>query len=182
MNITDYKELSPLHHAVLKHRTSIVKALVQNPKKCNVNLQDRAGRTALFMAVQEKQFKIVRILLAVPTIDGNLAENERGYTPLQLAITQSSLTDWDIAKVLLENSAGITDIITPNKNGRTCLASARSRNLTPTLAKIYESYPSLAPKSTSSSNKGRSTGSDRTVGKKQNRTDTKGSNSSSSNV
>jgi ankyrin repeat protein len=85
INMLDKYQRTPLHAAMYTKSEKIVQLLVQDPSKCNVNVQDTYGDSPLHLAIRkvgsteedkQHQYEIVRILAALPTIDFNLQNNE----------------------------------------------------------------------------------------------------------
>ena len=117
---------TPLHEAVNRKNTLIVKALL-NRADIDVNSLDMSGRTALDNAVYYNCTSIVKLLLGCAGIDLT-SRDKLGYTPLHEAATWGFFS---IVKLLLD----CTDINvnSPDMSGRTALYIAVYYNSTPTV-------------------------------------------------
>ncbi|GJQ66527.1 hypothetical protein Trydic_g4513 [Trypoxylus dichotomus] len=96
-------------------------------KKCELNLNDNRGCTALHLAVEFKRADILRILLAQPAIRRN-ARNNNGETPLFLSLEDE--TNEEITNILINSGC---DINIANNEGVTPLhlaARCKTTNVT----------------------------------------------------
>ncbi|KAI9147082.1 ankyrin repeat protein [Paramyrothecium foliicola] len=86
----------------------------------NINAQDKRGRTALYVAVEQRNLKLFRTLLRKSP---NLAlQDNLGFTVLHLAVEQHNL---QLVKALLEHSTDYLNIT--DHHGRTAMHIATER-------------------------------------------------------
>jgi ankyrin repeat protein len=81
--VTDNDERTALHLAVLHNQEDVVKLLLQKMSIKRVNMIDKNGATALFLAAQDGRFNLVQLLLQAccsPSI-----ANAEGLTPAMIA-------------------------------------------------------------------------------------------------
>ncbi|HJD64880.1 MAG TPA: ankyrin repeat domain-containing protein [Rickettsia endosymbiont of Diachasma alloeum] len=81
IKIDEFKQLPPLHKAVLESNISNLRIYLH--RKCDVNEQDIYGKTALHYAYAKKNLDIIKILLKCPGIKICIKDND-GYTPVDL--------------------------------------------------------------------------------------------------
>lgn len=106
MNMIDKYGYGALHYAVERNHLSIVKELVKDPTKCNVNLRTRTeGLTALHRAIHcpNVDLEIVRVLAAVPTINFGLRDTESSLTIIEFAMLRDERPSTTYIDVLLQH-------------------------------------------------------------------------------
>lgn len=108
----DEGEATPLHLAVSKSRTEIVKLLLE--KKAEINAKDHLGETPLHLSISADEDLAIAELLLAAKADPNIADAD-GNTPLHLT------TERDVAELLVAKGA---DIGARNNEGRTPLHEA----------------------------------------------------------
>lgn len=105
IDVSEYR--SPLHAAVLKGHTGVVKVLLTAPN-ISVSAVDDAGDTALHKAARNGYIDVTEALLEVPNINVN-AENNDGETALDIA-TRGDHTDVMEALLAMQNiNANVAD-------------------------------------------------------------------------
>jgi ankyrin repeat protein len=88
LNLMDKEGSTPLHVASERNDTSIVELLVADKRKCNVNIQDINGDTALHRGVHSAE--IVKLLIKKCHVNHDL-HNRKGQTPFHKAIATGVL-------------------------------------------------------------------------------------------
>ena len=108
-----------LHHAVFHKKTMVVRLLLDVLGKRIVNVQDKAGDTALHLATQARRGdEIVRILLQYgASMD---VTNKKGRTPLHFAASHG----YGMVRLLCENGANVD---TRDCEGQTPLFAALAK-------------------------------------------------------
>lgn len=91
---------------------------VVHSKKCNVNYQDRDGRTALHYAAVNDNRAIVQLLLE-SNLDVNIVDNE-GWTALHVAVDKNA---YNVVQMLIDHNA---DRDAKNLDGMTPFDYARN--------------------------------------------------------
>ncbi|CAM6027369.1 unnamed protein product [Sphagnum balticum] len=124
-----YPGRTALHMAAANGNSEIVRAICQVKEEVDLNKRDVFGYTPLHLAcysTHPKRDEVIKILLASPNIDANVAAKVKGYyfTPLHLAIKAKSteivdmLLDWcPIGK----NYRKVLDVDTKSNSGWTAL-------------------------------------------------------------
>ena len=113
---------TPLLLAVLSHKTSIVRVLLQYRNLIDINSQNNDGNTALHVACEKRQADIVDLLLEAGC---NLSiRNNHGYIPFHSAC---AIGDIDILRKLLFHKDTF-DINTTDADGNTALDIAMKKN------------------------------------------------------
>jgi|UniRef100_A0A6C0GZF5 ankyrin repeat protein len=97
IDLKDKNKYYPIHHAILFNNQSILEILINN--KADINIKDSFGNTPLFIAIKQKNFKIIKYLLSNKKININIT-NDIGETALHIACNyeQESIVD-----LLLQN-------------------------------------------------------------------------------
>ena len=87
-NITNYKELTPLHVAVENKQFQSAAMLLKH-SNCNPNIQDLSGNTPLHLSISSMSLSDVEVFLIHKYIDLNI-QNNRGDTVLHIAVLRES--------------------------------------------------------------------------------------------
>jgi E3 ubiquitin-protein ligase mind-bomb len=82
MNIINTNKCTPLHVAVNKGHTDVVRVLVK--ANCDVNVQDSSGDTAIHDAITKDQPDIINILINSNKCDLTIV-NQQGFNPFHRA-------------------------------------------------------------------------------------------------
>ena len=100
---------APIHVAVRSSDLKSVKLLLggQNNNRAGVNQADKAGRTALHHAVDNKDVDIIDHLLSIRDIEVDVKDKKGGQTPLYAAVKNKSR---QIMEMLIENGASIENV------------------------------------------------------------------------
>ena len=106
INMQNSNGETPLMLAILNWSTQSIKRLVEN--NCNLNLRDKKGRTALILAAREGQVDIVNYLVAQPSIDTKIVDNDSWGPQHYAAILRTS----DVTQALVQTEKFNFDIIT----------------------------------------------------------------------
>ncbi len=99
VTLADDVNTTPLMEGVKNGDEKFVQEILLKGGGVTVNVPDNEGSTPLIEAVRRGHYEIVRLLLAVPGIDVNLADHD-GLTALLWA-AGDSLADFSIAQLLL---------------------------------------------------------------------------------
>lgn len=98
--------------------TQIVKLLLQDPKKININLRNKLSSSALFAAACQNHEDALRLLLEFPGVNVN-AQNKQGNSGLIIAASNGHE---NIAKLLLQSPS--INVNMQNEHGTTPLITA----------------------------------------------------------
>ena len=100
---------APIHVAVRSTDLKSVKLLLggQHNNRAGVNQADKAGRTALHHAVDNKDVDIIDHLLSIRDIEVDVKDKKGGQTPLYAAVKNKSR---QIMEMLIENGASIENV------------------------------------------------------------------------
>uniref|UniRef100_A0A8I6Z039 PGG domain-containing protein n=1 Tax=Hordeum vulgare subsp. vulgare TaxID=112509 RepID=A0A8I6Z039_HORVV len=115
--LRDGKGRTFLHVAVQNKRFNVVYKLRNMLASSVMNMQDDDGNTALHLAVEVGDARMVRSLVSIPEVNLNLTNN-KGETPRELASITSCgyLNPWVRIYRLLENVGVWTDYARPQEN------------------------------------------------------------------
>lgn len=130
---------TPFEEAIIEKKHTMVRIFLLASKNFNINQVNHKNKTALYRAVQNDDLEMVQLLISY-NADPNIAENERGYTPLHIAIKNKNLAI--ISALLKCENPAINLNIKAIKNNMTplCLAALIDSKITEMLLnKIYPS-------------------------------------------
>ena len=105
--------MSKLLKAVTSSNFKEVQTLIKEGE--DVNYVNTLGNSLIYIAIQNKDIKILEELLNTPKIDVNIKNKSFGYTPLISAVSQPNTL---ITKMLLNKNA---DVDIQSNNGNTAL-------------------------------------------------------------
>ena len=132
--LSDKEGWSPLMTAAWRNSLPLVERLLTEPEvKANINLQNGAGKTALFIAVKEEQEEITELLLGAGA-DPILSDKE-GISPLMTAAWRNSLP---LVERLLTEPEVKANINAQNRDGETALFFARAAGGEPALISLLQ--------------------------------------------
>ena len=97
-NSRDDKQRTPLHKAVAKGDTEIIKYLIDN--EAELNAQDVVGRTPLYDAAVKGNIKIAKMLIEKEVKVNTKTKNDFSDSPLHAASFNGHT---EVAKFLIEN-------------------------------------------------------------------------------
>ncbi|KAJ1830821.1 hypothetical protein LPJ63_004696 [Coemansia sp. RSA 2711] len=93
--------------ACMSDQSDMVKEILADPKRVNINHTNGVGFTALHYAAQTRSLDCIRLLTKYKGIDANIQDRMSGNTPLHLVLIHGEEEDpmLDIVELLLKAGA-----------------------------------------------------------------------------